>query len=70
MNFTASCLDQLDCPGVRDALGGFAVDLHDLIANLRRTHSLSSTAELFQYLYLSRKNERLQFNLQRERQVE
>lgn len=34
MNSAASCLDQLDRPGVRDALGGLAVDLHDLIANL------------------------------------
>lgn len=34
MNFIASCLDQFDCPSVGDALGGLAVDLHDLISNL------------------------------------
>lgn len=30
----ASCLDQLDGPSVRDALGGLAVDLHYLISDL------------------------------------
>lgn len=34
MNFTASCLDQLDCPSVCDALGGLAIDLHYLISDL------------------------------------
>lgn len=34
MNFTAPCLDQLNCPSVCDALGGLAVDLHYLIPNL------------------------------------
>lgn len=34
MNFTAPRLDQLNCPGVCDALGGLAVDLHYLISNL------------------------------------
>lgn len=34
MHFTASCLDQLNCPSVRDALGGLAVDLHYLVSNL------------------------------------
>lgn len=30
----APSLDQLDGPGVCDALGGLAIDLHDLISNL------------------------------------
>lgn len=34
MNFIASCLDQLNCSSVCDALGGLAVDLHYLISNL------------------------------------
>lgn len=34
MNFAASCLDQLNSPSVCDALGGLAIDLHDLISNL------------------------------------
>lgn len=40
MNFTASCLDQLDCPSVCDALGGLAVDLHYLISDLRGRYTL------------------------------
>lgn len=36
VDFAAARLDQLDGPGVRDALRGLAVDLHDLISDLRR----------------------------------
>lgn len=39
VDFAASCLDQLDCPSVRDALRGLAVDLHDLISNLGHGYS-------------------------------
>lgn len=35
VNLTASRLDQFNSPSVCDALGGLAVDLHDLIPNLR-----------------------------------
>lgn len=34
MNFIASCLDQLNCPSVCNALCGLAIDLHYLISNL------------------------------------
>lgn len=34
VHLVASCLDELDGPGVRDALRGLAVDLHDLISHL------------------------------------
>lgn len=34
VDFIASSLDQLNCPGVCNALGGFAIDLHYLISNL------------------------------------
>lgn len=34
VNLTASRLDQFNSPRVCDALGGLAVDLHDLIPNL------------------------------------
>ena len=33
-DLSAPSLDQLDGPGVCDALGGLAIDLHDLISNL------------------------------------
>lgn len=38
MNLAATRLDQLDRPCVCDALRGLAVDLHNLISNLRRRH--------------------------------
>ncbi|TNN33050.1 hypothetical protein EYF80_056785 [Liparis tanakae] len=47
VNFAASRLDQLDRPGVRDALGGLAVDLHYLVSNLRlkpKPHWLRSSS--------------------------
>lgn len=34
VNFVPSCLDQLDGPGVSDALRGLTIDLHYLISHL------------------------------------
>lgn len=47
VHLVAPGLDELDGPGVRDALRGLAVDLHDLVPHLSvtvspRSHSSSS----------------------------
>lgn len=39
VDLVASSLDEFDGPGVRDALRGLAVDLHDLIPDLSATVS-------------------------------
>lgn len=38
VDFIPSCLDQLNCPCVSDALRGLPVDLHDLISHLSGTN--------------------------------
>lgn len=40
VNFAASCLDQLNRSSVRNTMRGLAVDLHNLISNLRTKRSL------------------------------
>lgn len=50
VNLVAPRLDQLDCPSVCDALSGLAVDLHDLISNLKFKYSHSSQAQLPKFI--------------------
>ncbi len=62
MNFAASRLDQLNSSSVCDALGGLAVDLHDLISNLwcRYSPSLHVTSR-GSFLNLLNKSKRSHF---------
>lgn len=44
VDLVASGLDEFDGPGVRDALRGLAVDLHDLIPDLSATVKSTSSS--------------------------
>lgn len=52
VHLVASSLDEFDGPGVRDALRGLAVDLHDLISHLSATVSLQFQVTLYLYFFL------------------